>query len=61
MPDHPHEAALQWHVDLAEAVAAGDATAAKEASQRIMRRTMTRMSGTWTDQPRVFIPVRRPT
>jgi DNA-binding FadR family transcriptional regulator len=61
MPDHPHEAALQWHVDLAEAVAAGDAAAAREASQRIMRRTMTRMSGTWTDQPRVFIPVRRPT
>lgn len=59
MPDHPHEAALQWHVDLAEAVSAGDAQAAREASARIMGRTMSRMSGTWVDQPRVFIPVRR--
>lgn len=59
MPDHPHEGALQWHVDLAEAVAAGDAPAAREASERIMRRTMSRMSDTWTGQPRVFIPVRR--
>ena len=59
MPDHPHEGALQWHVDLAEAVAAGDAPAARAASDRIMRRTMSRMSDTWTDQPRVFIPVRR--
>jgi DNA-binding GntR family transcriptional regulator len=45
--------------DLAEAVAAGDAPSAREASERIMRRTMSRMSDTWTDQPRVFIPVRR--
>lgn len=57
MPDHPHEAALQWHVDLAEAIARGDAAAAREASTRIMRRTMSRMSDTWTEQPRVFIPV----
>ncbi len=59
MPDHPHEGALQWHVDLAEAVAAGDAAAARDASERIMRRTTSRLSETWTDQPRVFIPVRR--
>jgi DNA-binding FadR family transcriptional regulator len=59
MPDHPHEGALQWHVDLAEAVAAGDAAAARNASEQIMRRTTSRLSGTWTDQPRVFIPVRR--
>ena len=59
MPDHPHEAALQWHVDVAEAIARGDAGAAREASDKIMRRTMSQMSDTWTEQPRVFIPVNR--
>ncbi|MET3718576.1 MULTISPECIES: FCD domain-containing protein [unclassified Arthrobacter] len=59
MPNHPHEGALQWHVDLAEAVAAGDSAAAREASEQIMRRTTSRLAETWTDQPRVFIPVRR--
>jgi DNA-binding FadR family transcriptional regulator len=58
MPDHPHEAALQWHVDVAEAISRGDGAAAREASDRIMRRTMSQMSDTWTEQPRVFIPVR---
>jgi len=58
MPDHPHETALQWHVDLAEAVAAGDGPAARDASDRSMRRTMAEMEPTWTEQPRVFIPVR---
>ena len=29
MPDHPNEAALQWHVDVAEAIARGDAAAAR--------------------------------
>ena len=57
MPDHPHEAALQWHLDVAEAIARGDAGAAREASDKIMRRTMSQMSDTWTEQPRVFIPV----
>jgi DNA-binding FadR family transcriptional regulator len=59
MPDHPHEAALQWHVDLAEAIARGDAATARESSGKIMKRTMSRMSDTWTGQPRVFIPVQR--
>jgi DNA-binding FadR family transcriptional regulator len=59
MPDHPHEAALQWHVDVAEAIARGDAPAARDASDRIMRRTMSQMSDSWTQQPRVFIPVHR--
>ncbi|NUT71089.1 FadR/GntR family transcriptional regulator [Pseudarthrobacter sp. C4D7] len=58
MPDHPHQAALQWHQDVAEAIARGDAASAREASDRIMRRTMTQMADTWTEQPRVFIPVR---
>ncbi|MHC6593705.1 FadR/GntR family transcriptional regulator [Arthrobacter sp. C152] len=58
MPDHPHQAALQWHVDVAEAIARGDAAAARDGSDRILRRTMARMADTWTEQPRVFIPVR---
>jgi DNA-binding FadR family transcriptional regulator len=58
MPDHPHEAALQWHVDVAEAISRGDAAAAREASDHIMRRTMSQMSDSWTEQPRVFIPVK---
>jgi DNA-binding FadR family transcriptional regulator len=58
MPDHPHETALQWHVDVAEAIAAGDGPAARDASDRIMRRTMAEMEPAWTKQPRVFIPVR---
>lgn len=57
MPDHPHEGALQWHVDVAEAISRGDAAAAREASDRILRRTMSRMADTWTGQPRVFVPV----
>jgi len=59
MPDHPHQAALQWHEDVADAIARGDAASAREASDRIMRRTMSQMADTWTEQPRVFIPVRQ--
>jgi len=44
---------------VAEAIARGDAAAAREASDRIMRRTMSQMADTWTQQPRVFIPVRQ--
>ena len=43
MPDHPRETALRWHVDVAEAIAAGDAAAAREASNRIMRETISEM------------------
>lgn len=57
MPDRPREAALQWHVDVAEAIAAGDAAGAREASSRIMRETITEMESGWRDQPRVFVPL----
>jgi DNA-binding FadR family transcriptional regulator len=59
MPDHPHETALQWHVEVAEAIAAGDATGARDASDRIMRRTISEMAPAWREEPRVYIPVRR--
>ncbi|WP_426996073.1 FadR/GntR family transcriptional regulator [Pseudarthrobacter sp. N5] len=58
MPDHPGETALQWHMDVAEAISAGDAGAAREASNRIMRHTISEMEGGWEDQPRVFASVR---
>jgi DNA-binding FadR family transcriptional regulator len=59
MPDHPRETALQWHVDVAEAISAGDGAGAREASSRIMRETIAEMEASWRDQPRVFIPVQR--
>ena len=59
MPDHPREVALQWHVDVAEAIFAGDAAGAREASSRIMRETITEMEAGWRDQPRVFVPLPR--
>jgi DNA-binding FadR family transcriptional regulator len=60
MPDHPRDTALQWHVDVAEAIAAGNPAAAREASDRIMRETISEMEPEWKDQPRVFVPVQRP-
>jgi len=60
MPDHPRDTALQWHVDVAEAIAAGNPAAAREASERIMRETISDMEPEWKDQPRVFVPVPRP-
>lgn len=60
MPDHPRASALQWHVDVAEAVAAGHASAAWEASNRIMRETISDLEPSWRNQPRAFVPVQRP-
>ena len=59
MPDHPRETALRWHVELAEAIAAGDAAAAREASDKIMRETISEMEPSWKNQPRVFLPLQR--
>ncbi len=57
MPDRPGETALQWHADVAAAIASGDAAAAREASDRIMRHTAAEMEPTWKDQPRVYVPL----
>lgn len=57
MPDHPRTSALQWHVDVAEAIAAGDGAAARDASAKIMRETIADLAPSWKDQPRVFVPV----
>ena len=59
MPDHPRETALRGDAEVAEAIAAGDAAAAREASNRIMRETISEMEPSWKNQPRVFVPVER--
>ena len=60
MPDHPRDVVLQWHVDVAEAIVAGDAAEARDASSQIMRQTISEMEPVWVDQPRVFVPVPPP-
>jgi len=60
MPDHPRASALRWHVEVAEAIAAGDGAAAREASNKIMRETIAEMEPGWKDQPRVFVSIQRP-
>ncbi|MFZ3453683.1 FadR/GntR family transcriptional regulator [Arthrobacter sp. 7Tela_A1] len=60
MPSRPHEEALQWHVDVANAVQEGDPEAAREAMDQIMRRTKSEVEGVWADEPRIFTPPERP-
>ncbi|UVJ38009.1 FadR/GntR family transcriptional regulator [Arthrobacter sp. CJ23] len=59
MPEHPQKDALQWHMDVAHAIEAGNGAEAREASSRIMRETITDLAPSWHDQPRVFVPVER--
>ena len=54
MPTHPHEEALQWHVDVANAIQAGQPEAARDAMDRIMRRTKSEVESVWRDEPRIF-------
>lgn len=55
MPTHPHEEALQWHVDVADAIQGRRADAARSAMDRIMRRTISEVEQVWLDQPRQFL------
>lgn len=48
MPAHPHEEALQLHVDVADAIHAGRPEAAREAMEGIMRRNFDEMSRVWS-------------
>ncbi|NYD68800.1 FadR/GntR family transcriptional regulator [Agromyces atrinae] len=52
MPDHPHEEALQLHVDVANAIQSRDPDAARTAMDRIMRRTIAEVEQVWLDTPR---------
>lgn len=52
MPTHPHEEALQLHVDVADAVAGGRQAHARSAMDSIMRRTVAEVEHVWKDVPR---------
>ena len=54
MPDQPHEEALQLHMDVAEAIQAGEPEAARTAMDQIMRRTMDEVGGVWAREPRIY-------
>jgi DNA-binding FadR family transcriptional regulator len=52
MPTHPNEDAMQWHVDVADAILAGRPDAARESMQRVLGRTADDVERTWQDVPR---------
>jgi DNA-binding FadR family transcriptional regulator len=54
MPAHPHEEALQLHVDVADAIQSGRPEAARQAMDQIMRRTIEEVRSVWEDEPRQF-------
>lgn len=49
MPDHPHEEALQMHVDVASAIQRGNPVDAHAAMLAIMERAMEEMSTLWDE------------
>lgn len=49
MPSHPHDEALQWHVDVADAIHAGDPARARMAMEGIMRRAYAEMEEVWRE------------
>lgn len=55
MPDHPHEEALQLHLDVADAILGRRPDAAREAMDRIMRRTVEEVESVWAGRPRVHL------
>ncbi|WP_230854957.1 FadR/GntR family transcriptional regulator [Arthrobacter terrae] len=48
MPEHPHEEALQMHVDVASAIQRGDPDQARDAMLRITDRAVREMQSLWT-------------
>ncbi|UDF13962.1 FadR family transcriptional regulator [Antiquaquibacter oligotrophicus] len=54
MPRHPHEEALQWHVDVADAIQGGRPEDAAAAMERIMNRTAHEVQSIWAGEPRVY-------
>lgn len=48
MPEHPHEEALQMHVDVASAIQRSRPVEAHDAMLKIMERAMDEMSSLWT-------------
>ena len=54
MPAHPHETALQWHVDVADAIQGGHPARARESMELIMRRTIAEVEASWVHTDRIF-------
>jgi DNA-binding FadR family transcriptional regulator len=54
MPGRPHETALQWHVDVADAIQGGHPEKARKSMEQIMRRTITEVEPTWAETPRPY-------
>jgi DNA-binding FadR family transcriptional regulator len=54
MPAHPSEEAMQWHVDVADAILAGRPDAARTAMLRVLGRTADDVERTWRDIPRAL-------
>lgn len=52
MPTRPHEEALQLHRDVASAIQERRPADAREAMERIMRRTVAEVEPMWRDEPR---------
>ncbi|MBG6183004.1 DNA-binding FadR family transcriptional regulator [Arthrobacter sp. CAN_A214] len=50
MPEHPHEEALQMHVDVASAIQRGNPVDAQSAMLAIMNRAMDEMSTLWDEE-----------
>ncbi|KRE57246.1 FadR/GntR family transcriptional regulator [Phycicoccus sp. Soil748] len=50
MPHHPHVDALQFHVDVAQAIQRHDSDTARERMVRIMDRTMAETKSIWQEQ-----------
>jgi DNA-binding FadR family transcriptional regulator len=59
MPDHPHEEALQLHVDVAAHIRQGRSDDARHAMSKIMFRALAELEELWRDVPRPRAPLRR--
>ena len=55
MPSRPHEEALQWHVDVADAIQGKRPAEARAAMEQIMSRTHTEVEQIWDGEPRVYL------
>lgn len=55
MPTHPSEDAMQWHVDVADAIQARRPDAARDAMLRLLGRTADDVERTWRDEPRLSL------
>ena len=55
MPDHPHEEALQMHVDVADAIQGKRPADAFAAMEQIMDRTFAEVQSIWVAEPRLFL------